>query len=336
MRKLLLVIKDNLWVIILDIIAVNAAYYLAFVIRFWLNGEIQETAARFLPTYYSFIPYYTIICLIVFSACKLYNGMWRYAGLGDMNRILVANLVTAVFHAGVTILFFTRMPLTYYIVGACIQFFFIAFIRFAYRIMLVEKKKIRSWNEANIKAVIIGANDLGRKASLTIHETKSYKIVGFFDSSEKLYEKMIDGIPVFMLDDLPNKLKDLDIKSVFIADPMLSDHQRDDIRDVCADVELIDMTGFLSNQVGLLSLSSLMKKISGPVEIIADGKKTSYINAMDALAHLNDRYEVDEVSSENGTTIIKLDKTTSSGSFVSMDEWAKAYQQETGEEISFF
>lgn len=33
-RKVIKIIKDDIWVILLDIIAVNAAYYLALLIRF--------------------------------------------------------------------------------------------------------------------------------------------------------------------------------------------------------------------------------------------------------------------------------------------------------------
>ena len=34
--------------------------------------------------YLQFTTYYTVICLVVFYICGLYNGMWRYAGLDDI------------------------------------------------------------------------------------------------------------------------------------------------------------------------------------------------------------------------------------------------------------
>ena len=87
-------IKGDLWVILLDIIAVNISHFLALLIRFFVGGKFYLTL-RTLPYIYSkFAPFYTIFCLLVFFFFKLYGGMWRYAGLNDINRIAGASVVT--------------------------------------------------------------------------------------------------------------------------------------------------------------------------------------------------------------------------------------------------
>ena len=87
--------------------------------RFFVGGELRAVAVnRYMPAWVGFTPWYTMLALIIFMAFRLYGGMWRYAGINDMNRIIGASAVTTVLHVAGTIIFFTRMPLTYYIIGA--------------------------------------------------------------------------------------------------------------------------------------------------------------------------------------------------------------------------
>lgn len=74
------IIKD-LWIIVLDIIAVNLSYYLALFIRFYKNGVFHGTTAKYLDSFYHIAPWYTVIAIVIFFAFKLYGGMWVYAGL---------------------------------------------------------------------------------------------------------------------------------------------------------------------------------------------------------------------------------------------------------------
>ena len=129
-------LRSDLWIVLLDIIAVNGAYLLALLIRFYVHFRFTSGVGDFREYYLQFTPYYTVLCLIVFFVCGLYNGMWRYAGLDDMNRIILANAITAVIQVAGTRLFVGRMPTSYYLIGAFLQFLMTAAIRFAYRFLI--------------------------------------------------------------------------------------------------------------------------------------------------------------------------------------------------------
>ena len=93
MKKIWDTISKDLWVVLLDIVAVNAAYFLALIIRFYVNFRFRPTLSYLLMDFYTFAPFYTIICLIVFYCFRLYGGLWMYAGLDDMNRIILAKAI---------------------------------------------------------------------------------------------------------------------------------------------------------------------------------------------------------------------------------------------------
>ena len=103
-------IKSDLWIIMLDIAAVNLAYFLALIMRFYVNNEFRSSVSFYLTYFARYAPVYTVLCLIVFALCRLYGGMWRYAGINDMNRIILANLCTMVLHVAVSILCIRLMP----------------------------------------------------------------------------------------------------------------------------------------------------------------------------------------------------------------------------------
>ena len=62
-------LRDDLWVVLLDIVAVNLSYYLALVLRAAIGDmglQGTEYISQFFGFYYKFAPIYTCLCLVVF------------------------------------------------------------------------------------------------------------------------------------------------------------------------------------------------------------------------------------------------------------------------------
>ena len=83
-------IKNGLWIVILDILAVNLSYLLALYIWFFVNGEFRVSVGYYVDYFWRIAPVYTVLAIAAFALFKLYGGMWRFAGLNDMNRIITA------------------------------------------------------------------------------------------------------------------------------------------------------------------------------------------------------------------------------------------------------
>ena len=325
-RKAGKALARDLWIVILDIIAVNLAYFLALMLRFFVNGEFRPTVSYYQTDFLHFAPFYTILCVIVFAAFRLYGGMWRYAGINDMNRIIGASAVTAVIHIIGTAVFIRRMPITYYIMGAVFQFLFVSLIRFGYRILLVEKKKVTARNIPAVPAMIIGAGETARKA---IHFLEDTPFRATLVVDEKSAGKALDGITI-----ISNAEQGYaQVRAVFIAEPGISTEQRKAIQEACDErgLELQDYTGYLSNLAGKVPVTSLLEVISGPVELEIDGKPQKYASGSDALENLKDRFEVKSIEA---TKIVLTRPSTAA--YIGYEAWAKQYKEETGEDISFF
>ena len=328
MKKIWNGISKDLWIVLLDIIAVNAAYFLALLIRFYVNFKLRPVAAeKYIPIFVRFAPIYTVLAIIVFALFRLYGGMWRYAGLNDMNRIIGASLITAILQIVGTALFFQpRMPITYYVIGAILQFLFISLIRFGYRILLVEKKKVVGRKNPTVPTMIIGAGETARKA---IHHLEDTPFRATVVIDEKSAGKTLDGIPISA--DYEAELAS--VRAVFIADPNLNSEKRKEIKQKIEErgIELQDYTGYLNNLGGRIPVSSLLEFSKGPVTLVIDGTEASYPSGEEALQSLKDRYDIQSVENLK-VTLAK----PSSSAYVGYEAWAQQHKEQTGEEVSFF
>ena len=327
MKKIWNSIARDLWIVLLDIIAVNMSYFLALMTRFYVNHEFRPTVNYYLTDWLSFTPFYTVLAIIIFVIFKLYGGMWRYAGINDMNRIIGANLCTVLIHILGTALFVRRMPYTYYMIGGILQFLFISLIRFAYRILLVEKKKIANRKTPVVPSMIIGAGETARKAIHHLEEETPFRATIVVD--EKSAGKTLDGINI--VSDFDAALSK--VRAVFIADPGLSPEKRKEIKKKCDEtgIELQDYTGYLANLGGRIPTSSLLELVKGKVTLVIDGQETEYESGEEAVKALKDRYDIKDISGAK----IELVKS-SSAAYIGYDAWAQQHKEQTGEDVSFF
>ena len=330
MKKFWKNLGDDLWIVLLDVVAVNAAYVLALLIRFYVNFEFRPSVNYYLTDWLRFTPFYTVLCILVFALFRLYGGMWRYAGINDMNRIIAANAVTVVIQVLGTLIvlgFRRRMPFTYYIIGAVLQFLMIALIRFGYRMLLVEKNRISRRRAEAVPAVVVGSGEMARRAIRYLEENSACRVKAVVDPAGA--GKNLDGVPV--VGDWKKAMKS--VRLVVVADPRMPEETRQQIRKAAEaeKLEWQDVTGFLSNLGGRVSLTALLELAEGPVTVSQEGKETVYSGGEEALSAVTGRREIVAVRN------LTVDLAAPGQVAAAGDEsWARQHQQETGEEISFF
>ena len=95
----------------------------------------------YLHSWLTFAGVYAVVCIIVFWLFRLYRSIWRFASFKELQRIILATFVTTVLHTVAITLFILRMPISYYIMGAFLQFVMLTGIRFAYRFVLLLRHR---------------------------------------------------------------------------------------------------------------------------------------------------------------------------------------------------
>ena len=323
-----------------DIVAVNFSYFIALVIRFYVNFEFNVWAERYIPAFLRFAPYYTVCCLVIFWLFKLYNSRWEYAGLNDLNRILLACLLTCVVQVVGSVVFVLRMPITYYAIGAVIQFVLIAASRFSYRFFLMERERVRrSRNGGSIPVMIVGVGETSHvvRKHLERNADNAAHPVCMVDFRDGLGD-MMEGLPVVSgVNKIADAVKKYAVECVILADTTMPQNVRKTVRDICAElnVEVQDFAGYFQESRGAVTLRNLMEYTKGEVELVIADKTMRFSNGEQAVMSVTGKYVVSNISAKDDRLVIELQKDILVPNDVK-EEWVQNYEKETGEDISFF
>ena len=274
-------LKNDLWIVLLDIVAVNGAYLLALNARFIGYDQLGELFHSYLHTLALFAPFYSVICIAVFSLLGLYNGMWRYAGMHDLNRVLFASGVTGLLHILGTMIFFQRMPMTYYALGAIFQFFFITIIRLGNRIYSMEKAKLIRHLSPAENVMIIGASWDARNLMNFLENDQEHNLkpVCLIDVEEGgMSGRLMNGVPVIGGPEMLEKgIEKYKVRNVYIATPFLDNKLRNKLEEVCKEryLNLRDYAGYiayLNSDIQANTADALLRIVQPPIRN-EDGSK---------------------------------------------------------------
>ena len=331
----------RLALVVFDIFAVNFAYFSALIVRFYVASEFNTWAVQYIPAFLQFAPWYTVCCLAVFGLFKLYNSRWKYAGLNDLNRILTACLVTCVIQIVGSVVFVLRMPITYYFIGAVIQFVLISVSRFSYRFFLMERGRVRKRrNGTSINVMIVGVGETSHIVLKHLEQDADNAAhpVCMVDFRGEGFGNMLGGLPVVGgVDKIAASVKKYAVEYVILADTTMPQNIRKEIRDICKslNVEVQDFSGYFQDSRGAVTLRNLMEYTKGEVELVINGKGQRFANGEQAVMSVTGKYVVTSISAQEGRLVIELRNDILVPNDVK-EEWVQSYEKETGEGISFF
>lgn len=341
------------WLLILvfaafDIFAVNISYYVTLLVRFQFSEEFYHFALPYMGVYRSFAPYYTVLCIVIFALFKLYAGEWKYAGLSDMNRVLFANVCTCVLHVIGTVLVFRlqkgelhRMPLSYYGIGAAIQLALILISRFTYRVLSMEVLRYsRGRNGETVNAMVIGAGESAKNLIRLLLGDRENLVrpVCIIDCRSSEKGRLFDGIPIAGgVESIREATEKYAVKSVIIADTLLAADTREQIKSLCAELSLEtqDFSGYNYYGGSKVTLLSLMEIAPCPVRIENEGRSLRFDSGEQAKLSLPGKFLVRSVKAHGDELIAEIEKDPTVLNNTD-EEWIKALEKETGEQISFF
>ena len=241
-----------------DVFAVSFAYFAAL----WLRFDLKMTliiGGEYMNSWMKFAPFYAVICVVVFWLFRLYKSVWRFASFKELQRITDATLITTILHTVLITLLIRRMPISYYIMGAVIQFVLITSVRFAYRFILLLRAHDKDADKTPI--LIFGA---GSASTLTIREIRRNpglreEIVCIIDDNPNKWNRDIEGIPIIGgRDKILYAVEKYGIKKIYIAVPSISSKERKKIIDICKETgcELKTLPGVYQLMLGDVTVKS--------------------------------------------------------------------------------
>lgn len=250
----------SIYLVIYDIFAVNVSYLAALFFRFDIH--ISSIPPEYLHAFIKFAPIYTIFSLFVFHVLRLYNSLWQFASFDELNRIIISSIFTTLFQAAFMTIFMIRMPISYYVFGAFLQFAMIVGVRFSYRYINLERNR-RYNNQAAIHNVmIIGAGAAGKTILREMRNSQgmSGKACCVIDDNPNKWDRTMEGVPVIGgRDSIMNAVKTYNIDRIMFAIPSASTEDKRDILNICKETkcELKSLPGIYQLANGEVSLSKM-------------------------------------------------------------------------------
>ena len=268
-----------------DVIAVNAAYFIALWLRF--DCAFSQIPDEYFDSWLKFLPIYSVICFVTFCGFHLYQSMWRFAGFSELKRVFAASFVSSVLQiVGITI-FVCRMPMSYYVIGSGIQFIFTLGIRFTYRFAIMERnRRKRIIQKATAKRVmLIGAGSAGQMILRDIYRVESLNewVCCIIDDNRNKWGRYIDGVPIVGgRYDIFLNVEKYGIQKIYFAIPSASAVDRRDILNICKETgcELKNLPGMYQFMTGTIRVSAMQE-----------------VNVEDLLGREPVKVQMDEISS---------------------------------------
>jgi FlaA1/EpsC-like NDP-sugar epimerase len=220
-----------------DIVAAAVAWAIAFWLRFNLDLP-QPYLAMMLQTLVWVVP----VQAAVFWLFGLYRGIWRYASVPDLKRIVLAVGIAALAAAALFTMLQIPVPRSVLIFDPVLLTMIMGGSRFAYRI----------WKERTLSAltggqrepvVVIGAEEAAVTLLKDLARSAQWRVAAVFDDDAAKIGRQLQGVSVVApIHDLPQHVARLGAQHAIIAMPAASHTARRRAVEICRDAGLKVMT----------------------------------------------------------------------------------------------
>ncbi len=233
--------KITIWLLIYDIFAVNLSYGVALWLRF--DCRFSMIPEEYLWAFIKFAPIYTIVSIGIFWFARLYKSIWRFASYNELILTACASVATFIAQVlGITI-FFQRMPISYYLIGAVIQFVMVLAARFSYRFLLLERNRWKRGNtakEPEVRIMMIGAGAAGQMIMRDVHKMtdRNERVHCIIDDNPNKWNRYIESVPIVGgREDILINVKKYKIDKIYFAISNCEPEDKREILNICNEAE---------------------------------------------------------------------------------------------------
>jgi FlaA1/EpsC-like NDP-sugar epimerase len=173
---------------------------------------------------------------IIFLVFGLYRGLWRFASLPDLQRIVLAAALGAV--AIPLVLVMLRLtavvPRSVLILYPPVLIFLMAGSRFTYRVWK-EHRLYSPLAALGEPVLILGAGEAGARLAKELAHSRQWRIVGLLDDDPTMQGRLLRNISVLgPISELPQWTRRYGVRTVILALPSAAHVVRRRVAELCA------------------------------------------------------------------------------------------------------
>ncbi len=242
-----------LLVFVHDIFVAACAWALAYLLRF--NFTLPQ---EFVGSLWQTLPAVVAVQSIIFLKFGLYRGLWRFASLPDLKRILAAVGVSALSIAALVpfLQLHIVVPRSVLVLDPILLILIMGGSRFAYR----------AWKEHHLygprqlqgdPVLVLGAGEAAVALLKDLERSHDWRVVGMLDDKSDMAGRQVYGVKVLgALDQLPEIAAKLGVVHAIVAMPSATHSARRRA------VEIADRAG-----LNVLTVPSFDDLVSGKVSV---------------------------------------------------------------------
>ena len=227
-------------IILYDLMVVWVAGVLALLLRFDLS--FSKIPDNFLENMQAVLLFNMFATVIIFTLNRLYSSLWAYAGVVEMQRIILAVFETTIVEVFISMIkekngegYF--LPRTYHFLYFFILLLLSAGIRFLYRTVRMQiTSRVNSANVQTSRVMLIGAGETGHMVIRDVLSSASVmkELCCIIDDDKNKVGSYINGIKV--VGDrysIPENAEKFKINEIIIAIPSASRKELSELINIC-------------------------------------------------------------------------------------------------------
>ncbi len=233
---------------------------LTWVALYWLRFNLELREPYFVDMWQT-LAWILPLQAVIFLALGLYRGLWRFASLIDLQRIVLAAGLGAVLIPVVLVMLQLQavVPRSVLILYPIVLIFLMAGTRFAYRVWK-EHRLYSPFEALGEPVLIIGAGEAGARLVKDLTRSRQWRVVGLLDDDPAKQGRMLRKVRVLgPIDGLARWCDKFGVHKVIIALPSANHVVRRRVAELCAGagVEALTVPSYEDLISGRLALTTI-------------------------------------------------------------------------------
>ncbi len=220
--------------VVMDVLVVNAAAFLAMFIRYEFDYEVLRVSG-FLLELLDWVWLNILVTLATFLLFRLYSSLWGFAGADELLHIFGATMLVGAVQMALILLGVMELPRSFPVLFSMLLFISTTVLRFSYR--FARRLNMRLRQENGQRTMLIGA---GQAGALVLREFKNSRysqnrVVCIIDDDPTKIGRQMMGVPIVGGRDVIEAAVDqYNVAEIILAIPSVSTKAKKEIWEICS------------------------------------------------------------------------------------------------------